>query len=135
MRKHKLIPKHQKAGKLLINEPASESTYREQSPLSLQEQQFIRLSNALGRPPTEAEMIQDERSRQANLYSDAINTGIITEAKEDNTKNNFFRGYNNFRYSHPWAKGLNWTPIIGDVMDGISLAGDLNNKNYASAGI
>jgi hypothetical protein len=67
--------------------------------------------------------------------SPTSNQGVIVEAKKDNIKNNFFRGYNNFRYSHPWAKGLNWTPVVGDVMDGISLLGDVNNGNYLSAGL
>ena len=133
--KKKLIPKHQKAGKILINEPVSESTYREQSPLSLQEQQFITMKNNMGRVPTQAEQIMQERSRQSALYSDAINTGVIKEAKKDNIKNNFFRDYNNFRYSHPWAKGLSYTPIIGDGMDLISLAGAINNKDYMTAGL
>lgn len=133
--KNKLIPKHQKAGKILINEPVSESTYREQSPLSLQEQQFIMMKNNMGRIPTQAEQMMQERSRQSSLYSDAVNTGVIKEAKEDNIKNNFFKGYNNFRYSHPWAEALSYTPIIGDGMDLISLAGDINNKDYINAGL
>lgn len=133
--KKKLIPKHQKTGKILINEPISESTYREQPPLSLYEQQFTMMMNNMGRAPTPLEQITQDKARQSALYSDAINTGVITEAKKDNIKNNFFRNYNNFRYSHPWAEGLNWTPVVGDVMDGISLLGDVNNGNYLSAGL
>ncbi len=133
--KKKLIPKHQKAGKILINEPVSESTYREQLPLNLQEQQFIMMKNNMRRVPTQAEQMMQERSRQSELYSDAVHTGVIKEAKEDNIKNNFFRNYNNFRYSHPWAEALSYTPIIGDGMDLISLAGDINNKNYINAGL
>jgi hypothetical protein len=32
-------------------------------------------------------------------------------------------------------EGLNYTPIVGDGMDLISLAGDINNKNYINAGL
>jgi hypothetical protein len=32
-------------------------------------------------------------------------------------------------------EGLNYTPIVGDAMDLISLAGDINNKNYINAGL
>lgn len=93
------------------------------------------MTNNVGRVPTQAEQIMQEKSRQAALYSDAVNTGIIKEAKEDNIKNNFFRGYNNFRYSHPWAEGLSWTPIIGDGMDLIYLTDAVNNKDYMAAGL
>lgn len=130
------VKKYSKGGYENPDEPpVSESTSIVQRPLSLEELQFIKMQEQLGRVPTQSELIQDERSRQANLYSDAINTGIISEAKEDNIKNNFFRGYNNFRYSHPWAEALSYTPIIGDGMDLISLAKDINNKDYISAGL
>ena len=129
--KKKLIPKHQKAGKILINEPVSESTYRIQPQLNINERELLNFIQS--NPDVEDQMMREYAVKHNT--SPTSNQGVIVEAKEDNIKNNFFRGYNNFRYSHPWAKGLNWTPIVGDVMDGISLLGDVNNGDYLSAGL
>lgn len=129
--KNKLIPKHQKAGKLLINEPVSESTYKTQPQLNINERELLNFIQS--NPDVEDWMMREYAVKHST--SPTSNQGVIVEAKEDNIKNNFFRDYNNFRYSHPWAKGLNWTPIVGDVMDGISLLGDVNNGDYLSAGL
>lgn len=129
--KNKLIPKHQKAGKILINEPVSESTYRTQPQLNINERELLNFIQS--NPDVEDQMMREYTVK--NSTSPTSNQGVIVEAKEDNIKNNFFRSYNNFRYTHPWAKGLNWAPVVGDVMDGISLLGDVNNGDYLSAGL
>ena len=128
--KNKLIPKHQKAGKLLKNEPIQDGTYIEQPRLNLQEQELL---NFIQSNPTPKQVYF--RDLAIKNGESPIQQEVLKEAEKDNIKNNFFRGYNNFRYSHPWAKGLNYTPIIGDGMDLISLAGDVNNKDYINAGL
>lgn len=128
--KNKLIPKHQKAGKLLKNEPVQDGTYVEQPQLNLQEQELL---NFIQSNPTSEQVYF--RDLAIKNEESPVQQEVLEEAEKNNVKNNFFRGYNNFRYSHPWAKGLSYTPIIGDVMDGISLAGDVNNKDYTSAAI
>lgn len=129
--KKKLIPKHQKAGKLLINEPVSESTYRTQPQLNINERELLNFIQS--NPDVEDWMMREYAVKHSTPPTS--NQGVIVEAKEDNIKNNFFRSYNNFRYTHPWAKGLNWAPVVGDVMDGISLLGNVNNGDYLSAGL
>lgn len=126
----KLISKYQNAGKILINEPVQDGTYVKQPRLNLQEQELLNFMQS--NPTPEQVYFRDLAIKNGEF---PVQQEILEEAKKDNVKNNFFRGYNNFRYSHPWAKGLNWTPIVGDVMDGISLAGDINNKNYTSAAV
>ena len=129
--KKKLIPKHQKAGKLLINEPISESTHVEQLPLNIYEQELL---NHLQSNPT-AEQEYFRNLAVQNMTIPQSNQGIIQTKEEQDLVDKAFQGYDNFRYSHPWAKGLNWAPVVGDVMDGISLLEDVNNGDYLSAGL
>ena len=111
--------------------PVSESTYLQQPTLNIYEQEIL---NYLQSNPT----VEQEYSRNLaiqNITAPQSNQGVIQTKEQQNIVDKAFQRYNNFRYSHPWANGLNWTPIIGDGMDLISLAGAVNNKDYMTAGL
>lgn len=116
---------------IIIEEPASESTYVQQPPLNIQEQELL---NYLQSNPTVEQKYFRNLAVQ-NMTTPQSNQGVIQTKEKEDIVDKAIQEYNNFRYSHPWAEGLNYMPIIGDGMDLISLAGDINNKNYISAGL
>ena len=116
---------------IITNEPVSESTYVQQPSLNIHEQELL---NYLQSDPT-AEQKYFRNLAVQNMTAPQYNQGVIQTKEEQDLVDKAFQGYNNFRYSHPWAKGLSYTPIIGDGMDLISLAGAVNNKDYMTAGL
>lgn len=116
---------------IITNEPVSESTYVQQPSLNIHEQELL---NYLQSDPT-AEQKYFRNLAVQNMTAPQYNQGVIYTKEEQDLVDKAFQGYNNFRYSHPWAKGLSYTPIIGDGMDLISLAGAVNNKDYMTAGL
>lgn len=116
---------------IIIEEPVSESTYAKQPSLSIQEQELLNYLQS--NPTAEQEYFRNLAIQSMNIPQS--NQGVIQTKEEQNLVDKAFQGYNNFRYSHPWAKGLSYTPIVGDAMDLISLAEDINNKDYMTAGL
>ena len=126
------IKKYSKGGYENPDEPpVSESTNVEQPPLNIKEQELL---NYLQSNPT-AEQEYFRNLAVQNMTAPQSNQGVIQTKEEQDLVDKAFQGYNNFRYSHPWAEALNYTPIIGDGMDLISLAGAVNNKDYVTAGL
>lgn len=123
--------KSQKQPIIITEKPVSGSTYVQQPPLNIQEQELL---NYLQSNPT-AEQDYFRNLAIQNMTATQSNQGVIQTKEKQDLIGKTFQGYNNFRYSHPWAEGLNYMPIIGDGMDLISLAGAVNNKDYMTAGL
>ena len=122
---------NQEQSTIVTQNPIAESTNVVQTPLNTQKQELL---NYLQNNPTaEQEYFRNLAIKNMNLPQS--DQGIIQTKEEQDLIDKTFQGYNNFRYSHPWAEGLNYTPIIGDAMDVISLSGDINNKNYINVGL
>lgn len=126
------VEKYSKGGYKNPDEPpVSESTHVQQSPLNIYEQEL--LNYLYSNPTAEQEYFRDLAIQ--NMIAPQSNQGVIQTKEEQDLVDKAFQEYNNFRYSHPWAEGLGYTPIVGDAMDLVSLAGDVNNKNYINAGL
>lgn len=116
---------------IVVEEPVSESTYVQQPTLNREQQELV---NFLQNNPTADQWYLRDLAIK-NMTTPQSTQGVIQIKEGQDLVDKAIQGYNNFRYSHPWAEGLSYTPIVGDAMDLISLAGAVNNKDYMTAGL